>query len=157
MDVNTKVQKKNLPYREGVQAYIIEQEKILILKNVGDERNWKIPSGGVDPEEKPELTVKREMMEELNVEVEIIKKCSFKNKYNWPDKLVSKSGFKYQGQNQTVFIVKIKDGQKIKSNKHEIKAYKWIKFKDVSKSLSIDSQKKMTIKVINIYKSLNKR
>ncbi|HYD03987.1 MAG TPA: NUDIX domain-containing protein [Alphaproteobacteria bacterium] len=153
---DVQVKKHSLPYRKGVQAYIIKDNKILIVTEIEFPKFWKVPSGGMDPGEKPEETVKREMHEELNIHIDIIKKCSFKNKYYWPDNVVKRSGYKYKGQEQYIFIAQMKEGEKIKHNQKEIKSCKWIKFREINKYFSIDSQKKMAVKVLNEYKRLKK-
>jgi len=147
-----------LPYRQGTQAYIAnDKDELLLVCNVGKERFWKIPSGGIDKGEKPEDTIKREMMEELGVKIKILKRCSFKNKFDWPKEFVEKNNFRYRGQEQVIFIVKMLTGQKIKRDPAEVQDYKWIKFDKINDVLKLTHQQETAKKVLAEYKTIRKK
>ena len=58
----------------GVGAIIVEQDRVLLLKRLKEPEAgyWSIPSGAVDFSETIEDALKRELKEELSVDVEII-------------------------------------------------------------------------------------
>lgn len=148
---------KKLPYRQGVQAYIINEDELLVVCNIGDENFWKVPSGGKNSGESPEDTLHREVMEELGVKVEILKKCSFKNKFDWPEELIRRLGSKYKGQEQDIFIVTLDKNQKIRSDPKEVKDYKWVKFNKINNILKLQHQQDSVKRVINEYEKIRKK
>jgi 8-oxo-dGTP pyrophosphatase MutT (NUDIX family) len=60
-----------IPYLVPIscKGIVIEDGKVWLRKNERDE--WELPGGKLDPGEQPEDTVKREMLEELGVEVAV--------------------------------------------------------------------------------------
>lgn len=145
----------DLPYRQGVQAYIFnDKNEILVVCNANDANFWKMPSGGIDIGETSEETLHREVMEELGIKVRIIKKSKHKNKFDWPKEIKIKTGNKYRGQEQEVFITKIERNQNIKPDFYEISDYKWVYFKDVNKILKLEHQQITTKKIIQEYRDL---
>jgi len=141
-----------LSYRQGVQAYIInDNDELLLVCNVGDESFWKVPSGGKNANESSEETLHREVMEELGVTVTILKKCSFRNKFDWPEELIKRSGSKYLGQEQDIFIVRLKDNQNIRIDPKEVKDYKWVKFDKINEVLRLEHQQETVRRVLKEY------
>jgi len=58
----------------AVKAIVIENGKFLVIKQViGNKTFWEIPGGKVEFGESPFETLKREVKEETNLEIEIIK------------------------------------------------------------------------------------
>ncbi|GAB2911997.1 NUDIX domain-containing protein [Nonomuraea fastidiosa] len=55
----------------SVSAFVFDDDGRLLLANHGDVRRWAAPGGGVDPDERPEDAVVRELREELGVEIEV--------------------------------------------------------------------------------------
>ena len=53
-----------------MKALIVKDSKFLIVKDLNDNK-WELPGGKVDYNEDPNLTLKREIKEELGVDVEI--------------------------------------------------------------------------------------
>lgn len=51
-----------------------EQKILLIHRNTPRRNQWEIPGGKIDDRENPEQTAKREVLEELGVDVQIISK-----------------------------------------------------------------------------------
>ncbi len=148
---------KSLPYRIGVQAYIFnDKDELLIVCSSGKERFWKIPSGGVERGETLETTIKREMKEELNVEIDVLKKLDFKNKFDWPSDVVAEQGFRYRGQEQTIFIVMIKENQSINVDKTELQDYVWVKFSSIREYMKLENQQEMAERVIKEYNKIKK-
>lgn len=74
-------------------AVILDKNKKILLmhRNTPDLKQWELPGGKIEAEEIPEQTAKRELKEELNVNIEIKKYLGFKEfednecilKYHW--------------------------------------------------------------------------
>ena len=61
--------------KPAIKAVIIKDEKFLILhqQHTADYSTWGLPGGKVEYQEHPHDTLKREVKEETNLEIEIIK------------------------------------------------------------------------------------
>ncbi|MEV4068918.1 NUDIX domain-containing protein [Nonomuraea fuscirosea] len=55
----------------SVSGFVFDDEGRLLLARHGDVGLWAAPGGGVDPDERPEDAVVRELREELDVEIEV--------------------------------------------------------------------------------------
>ena len=87
---------KKTKYRQGVQVYLIKNDKLLVI--VDPLQFTKVPSGGCEEGESPQETARREMKEELGVDIRILKHCEFKNKYDWPEKVRQLWNHEFVGQ-----------------------------------------------------------
>jgi len=123
----------NKPYRQGVNAIIIDKENrfLLIQKHIYKENEWNFPGGGRKEGETIEENLFRELKEEINAEpsdFEIIGISSYKTKYDYPPELASKiHGGKYRGQSfDQVALRFIGDKRKLIFNPEEFKAHKWV-------------------------------
>jgi 8-oxo-dGTP pyrophosphatase MutT (NUDIX family) len=59
---------KNNYYRTSVKALILDDRKRFLLTRESDGR-WELPGGGIDHGETPEMCLKREINEEMGIEV----------------------------------------------------------------------------------------
>ena len=57
-------------YPVSVKGVLIWEGKVVLLKNRRNE--WELPGGKLDPGESPEICVKREIKEELALDVEVL-------------------------------------------------------------------------------------
>ncbi len=56
---------------DNVRAVIFNsKQEFLIVTELDDPDNWKLPGGKVDPEESPEEAIQRELLEELGLKIE---------------------------------------------------------------------------------------
>lgn len=139
-----------MEYRKSVSAFILNENKefLLILEN-GVKPYWKIPSGGIEKDEDELVALHREIKEELNISVKILDKSKYTQKYDWPSYIKNIDEKKnYIGQEKKVFIAKIKNNQKIKTN-HEILEYKWVSKDSFKEYITIKKQLKFLEKVID--------
>lgn len=83
---------KNIPqnfFRVSAKALIIKKDKVLLVQE--PDGRWELPGGGIDFEETPEQTLKRELAEELGA---IVKKIDKKPLYVWQQERI-KNDLKY--------------------------------------------------------------
>ena len=67
----TNIQEKII---ERVRAIIIDSNKILLINRVKKEDSyWVIPGGGVEQNESHEHAIKRECLEELGIEIQVLR------------------------------------------------------------------------------------
>jgi 8-oxo-dGTP diphosphatase len=98
-----------------VCALIIEKDRLLIVRYGPDSKHpgkWEFPGGKVLEGESLEEALRREISEELEIEIAIKEKLEFAE-YAYPDRSIR----------LIPFLCTIKSG-KLKLNEHE--AYKWI-------------------------------
>ena len=129
-----KTKPKNKPFREGVNAIIIDRDNkfLLVQKKIYKENEWNFPGGGREEGETLEQNLFRELKEELNAnphDFEIIEISSHRTKYDYPPEMASKlHGGKYRGQYfEKVALRFIGDKKKLVFSPKEIRAHKWVK------------------------------
>jgi 8-oxo-dGTP diphosphatase len=109
-------------YIEGVSAAIVKDGKVLVVRRSVDDDflagYYEMPGGGIDKGENHEQAVKREIQEELSLNVKVLKPFH---------------QFSYQpGPNTTCmdyqYLVILEDNEDIKNLKlsHEHDEYRWI-------------------------------
>lgn len=59
------------PRKRRIRGLIISAESVLLVKHVGGKDQWTLPGGGAHANEKPFETLKREIHEELKIDVEL--------------------------------------------------------------------------------------
>ena len=122
-------------------AVILDENKriLLIHRDAVDLKQWELPGGKIEPKEMPEQTAIRELKEELNVNIKIVKYLGFKEfednecmlKYHW-------------------FLSDLKDEEpKLMEKKfNELRYFNIMELKNIENQLS--SNMKTLIKTINI-------
>lgn len=111
--------------KQVVNAIILDKkkEKVLLIKRIGGIHSdkWAFPGGVVEKGETEEVALKREVREELGIEVSrILKKIG---------------SYEYPGENKentfgSSFLVSIKE-KKININKKEISEFGWFTPEDI--------------------------
>ncbi len=133
----------NLPYRRNISCIIFKAEKFLLIQNNDWLKDWwKFPQGGVDDKENVEKAALRELKEELgNDKFKIIKKSKITNQYDWNNKSLEISGYKWRGQKQNYLLVEfIGTDEDIKIDPQEIRQYKWVTFDELWPSIDHDDK-----------------
>jgi 8-oxo-dGTP diphosphatase len=107
----------------AVTVAIIKDNKLLILKRKNDpyKGRWDLPGGYMSADEYPEQAIKREMKEELGVDVKVNFIKYFPGSSVWKEKVFSVLGFFYLGDI---------GNQEIKLN-GENSEYEWIPINDL--------------------------
>ena len=103
---------------------VTEQSGAQIADMHDDEDHWKLPQGGVEPDESKDEALLREMAEELGTaDFSTIGRFENIYKYKWPrNKRIG-----YKGQKQTLFILRYGGAKNAIKLSRENKAYKWVK------------------------------
>ncbi|MEI6058901.1 MAG: NUDIX domain-containing protein, partial [archaeon] len=136
-------------YRKAVfvVVYRISGKKIiyLTLKRKLHWKGWEFPKGGVEGNENTTKTARREAWEESGLGVLDLKKFDISGKYKYHKIFSDRPGF--FGQTYSLFAARAMDG-KVKLEKREHSAYKWLEFGEAYKKLKWPNQKKC-LKIVN--------
>jgi ADP-ribose pyrophosphatase YjhB (NUDIX family) len=112
----------------GAAGAILKDGKILLVKH-GSLKKWQIPGGLMELNESIETTIKREIKEELNIEVEIDKLISVLSSPEWI--IEFPNGDRIQ---QLTFFFLLKgdfEESNIKLQEEEIHEYKFFSLDDI--------------------------
>ncbi len=101
------------PIGYGVKAVIICDNDVLLIRHTYGKRNWTFPGGGVKAREAKEVALKREVMEEIGIDLE---KTIFAGSF------VSSKEFKKD--NVSVYISRVKNRNAEKDD-FEIAETRW--------------------------------
>lgn len=149
-----------MKYRQGANALVLDDKgNYLVVQKVSyDSHQWDFPGGGSEEGDTPEITVMRELKEELgSTEFEILYKSPIKIQYDWP-KEAQEAGYRkhnkwFQGQEKTQFIVRfLGDKNDLNLQKEEIRQIKWIPYEQLKDHLVFEDQWENANKVIQDYK-----
>jgi 8-oxo-dGTP pyrophosphatase MutT (NUDIX family) len=104
----------------GVLIKCLENDKIFLLKRNDNTPKWALMSGGVDDGETPVATLKREMVEELGLDNDIINNITFK--YDKTEHIPEKNRtfYYYEGFTMSPFNANLE-----KDENHENFDYGW--------------------------------
>lgn len=128
-------------YRKAVFIVCYRKEKnsikYLLLKRKLHWRGWEFPKGGIKKIINKEVV--REIKEETGQKPLKIKRYKVSGKYRYKREFADRPGI--IGQTYILFSAQIKK-QKIKLDKLEHSAYKWLDYNQALKKLTWDHQKK---------------
>lgn len=103
-------------------AIIIDGSKVLVTQRSESMKlplKWEFPGGKIDANESAETCIKRELFEELNIEVELLKRLS-DSRFEYPSFTI----------NLIPFVARITSGEIIL---REHKAFEWLHPKELKK------------------------
>ena len=139
--------KMHQKYRKGIFciAYTAKPLRYLLLHRKLHWKGWEFPKGGSLAREKPENTVKRELMEETRLRAIKIKQFPIKGSFIYDKK--TQSEWKAKGFKYVLFSAEVKKG-KVRISKREHDRYKWCTYRQALRLLSWPERKKC-IKLVN--------
>ncbi len=150
--------KHTLPLRKGVGVVVLNHEnKVFVGKRKDNPIDkWQMPQGGVDQGESFLTAMKRELLEETNIQsIKVVKEIDGFFEYELPKELVGIiwKG-KYRGQKQKWFIAKFigdEDEINLKTKNPEFVEWKWI-FPDELPTVIVSFKKEMYIELLKSVK-----
>jgi 8-oxo-dGTP pyrophosphatase MutT (NUDIX family) len=104
-----------------------KQQFLLVQWGEQYDRTWHFPGGRLEEEDGEIEGLKREVMEEIDVEIEDIKPAFSKFATPKDCPYIKKGKHRYA----LFYLAKIKPGQEIKLDEDELHAYKWFKREDI--------------------------
>ena len=147
--MKSKKEKIKKSYRKAVFVVVYRKERnnllYLILKRKLHWKGWEFPKGGVKNKETIKQTITREVKEETGQNLVKIFKFKEKGKYKYDKIYPDRKDF--LGQTYSLFSAEIKK-KKIKLDRKEHSAYKWLDYKKAMKILSYRDQKKC-LRIVN--------
>ena len=147
-----------LPLRKGVGVVVLNHENKVFVGKRRDNPidKWQMPQGGVDQGESFLTAMKRELLEETNIQsIKVVKEIDGFFEYELPKELVGIiwKG-KYRGQKQKWFIAKFigdEDEINLKTKNPEFVEWKWI-FPDELPTVIVSFKKEMYIELLKSVK-----
>lgn len=128
-------------YRRGIQAVIYKNSKkwrlFLVLHRIKRWKGFELLKGGKFSGENYLGALKREIREEISCKPKNIKKLSFEDKFDYPEK--HRGVFRKKGQISICYVCEI--AGKIELNDEHDK-YQWIDFKKAMELLTYNNSKK---------------
>lgn len=142
-----------MKYRKGIfiVTYRKDKDKIkyLLLKRKLHWKGWEFPKGGFEKGTALQ-NLKREIKEEVGQQAKNIKNHKVKGQYKYKKKIEGRTAL---GQTYSLYSAEIKN-EKVKVDKREHSAYKWLSFNQALKLLTWPNQKRC-LKIVD--KKLNGR
>jgi putative (di)nucleoside polyphosphate hydrolase len=129
-------------YRPNVAAVILSsdypQKCEFFLGKRSDIKNvWQFPQGGIDDGETPVEALLRELQEEIGCNsVDVIAEYPHWIKYDFPNGVVARKMYPFDGQTQKYFLVKLKDSAKINLDSYhepEFEEYRYVEYEQLLK------------------------
>ena len=115
---------------------VIEDGKVLLVKH--NQGHWGFPKGHVEGNETEEETAKREVKEETNIDVEIIKGKRYTEEY-----ITNKGNDK-----EVIYFIAKKISGEIKKQESEIENIEWVEIEEVENRLTYNNSKELFKKVL---------
>ena len=137
-----------LSYRQNVSMLVFRSDgKVLVNYEKGErEERWKFPQGGVEDGETLEQTIKRELLEEVNLShYSILAQAKYIHHYDWPEDTQKRKGFR--GQEQHTFLVYSEKPDEAKSNEKKIIEIKWLPFHEAVEKFKVENQQEAAKKI----------
>lgn len=136
-------------YRKSIFCVVYKEDRnrilYLLLKRKLHWNGWEFPKGGIEKSENLIKAVKREIKEETGQTAFNIKKYKFSGKFKYNKMYKDRPGI--IGQTYKLFSAEIKN-KKIKIDRKEHSAYKWLDFEKAIRLLKYSNQKK-GLRIVN--------
>lgn len=117
-------------FRPNVAAIILNKKgEILVCERKNDKGAWQFPQGGVDGKETLLEALEREVLEEVGIPPEDYKVTEYRDKYYYFYPARIRANKKWDGQEQTYFLCKLKKkakGPDLGKNNPEFRDFEWV-------------------------------
>ena len=129
------------PNTRGVKVVIEFEGKYLFIRHGYGSRRWTLPGGGINRAEPPEAAAKREVWEEVRLDLNMLRPIG-----NFETNL------EYKHDNVFCFLATTLRDKPI-LRRGEVIAYGWFPKDDLPSEMTINSQ--MTLDLLNVYSHKN--
>ena len=151
---------QTLPMRKGVGVIVLNNEnKVFLGKRIDNQVDkWQMPQGGVDQGESFFTAMKRELLEETNIQsIKVVKEIEGFFEYELPKELIGViwKG-KFRGQRQKWFIVKFVGDEReinLQTKNPEFIEWRWILPEDLP-NVIVNFKRDMYLKLLKTIKVL---
>ena len=151
---------QTLPMRKGVGVIVLNHEnKVFVGKRKDNQVDkWQMPQGGVDQGESFFTAMKRELLEETNIQsIKVVKEIEGFFEYELPKELIGViwKG-KFRGQRQKWFIVKFVGDEReinLQTKNPEFIEWRWILPEDLP-NVIVNFKRDMYLKLLKTIKVL---
>lgn len=124
-------------FRPNVAALIINREgELLVCERLKNKGSWQFPQGGVDKGEEIVDALMREIKEEVGLDAEDYKVVEYREKYYYLYPAQIRAKKKWDGQEQSYFLCKLKKKAKapdLGQENPEFRDFDWVKPEDFDK------------------------
>ncbi len=148
-----------LPYRLGVGIMLLNQHRdVFVARRLNSQaETWQMPQGGIDPDESPRQTARREMAEEIGTDKgDIVAESRDWYEYNLPEERISSTWQgRYRGQRQKWFVVKftgVDADIDIATPNPEFVAWRWVTASRLP-ALVVPFKRPMYLRIIEEFRS----
>lgn len=120
-------------YRPNVALLLLDSDnRVLICERLKIPDSWQFPQGGVDAGESMREALEREVREEIGLPPSAYEVCGSRDgyRYLYPLAVKKKKKGNYDGQEQTYFLCRLKEGAppiNIDQEPREFRKFRWIK------------------------------
>lgn len=127
-------------HRVAVTAYVVKNDKFLLLQRNNEPRIWAPPGGRLEKDENPEEGLKREIKEETNFDIEIVAPVN-----TWFGQ--------WQGNPllSIDYLVRIVGGELRLSKEHSSAA--WVSLEELKKGVPIELDPKLGFEIDDFQKA----
>lgn len=148
-----------LPYRLGVGIMLLNAAgNVFVAKRIDmTSEAWQMPQGGIDKDETPLVTAKRELMEETGTDKAVpASESPDWYTYDLPDDLVPKVlGGRYRGQKQKWFTMRftgVDADINIHTQEPEFSEWKWVKAEQLP-NIIVPFKRDLYARILKEYRS----
>ncbi len=119
-------------FRPNVALLLLDgEDRVLICERLKIEDAWQFPQGGMDKGESPLEALHREVEEEIGLPEETYEVLESRDGYHYryPQKIKGRMKRNYDGQTQTYFLCRLKEGAPpidIDQRPREFRSFRWL-------------------------------